>query len=144
MASPISATSAAGPAKQGRAGALCSFGNTDKHFTTKILGTPLGGGKTPVLGDYYAALLRGHTVVPLIHEVFGGLARRAAFTLYDLGRRKQGRLDGECASWTTRGFVAYYGQLLSIAIATGVSGELTRGVEAAGRATVTVVGRSWM
>ena len=82
--------------------------------------------------------------IPLVHEVFGGLAPRANETLKDMGRRKQGRLDSECASWTARSFVAYYGQLISLAIAIGVSGELSRGIADARRASVTVIGRSWM
>ena len=141
---PISATSASGPARQGKAGAQCAFGNSDKYYMAKILGTPLGEGKLPADGDYLTALAHGHTVVPLIHEVFGGLAPRANEALKDLGRRKQGRLDEACASWTARSFVAYYGQLISLAIAIGVSGELSRGIAAAQRASVTVIGRSYM
>ena len=90
---PISATLADGPARQGKAGMQCAFGNSDKYYMTKILGTPLGEGKLPADGDYLMAITRGHTTVPLIHEVFGGLAPRANETLKDLGRRKQGRLD---------------------------------------------------
>ena len=87
--------------------------------------------------------MRGHTAVPLIHEVFGGLATRANETLRDLGRRKQGRLDEPNASWSARSFTAYYGQLLSIAIAIGVSGELKRGIGASRLLSGTVIGRSW-
>ena len=89
---PISATSASGSARQGKAGMQCAFGNSDKYYMTKILGTPLGEGKLPADGDYLMAITHGHTTVPLIHEVFGGLAPRANETLKDLGRRKQGRL----------------------------------------------------
>ena len=38
----------------------------------------------------------------------------------------------------------YNGQLISLAIAIGVSGELSRGIAAAQRASVTVIGRSYM
>jgi len=144
VATPISASSGDGPARQGQAGTLCAFGNTDKHFLTKILGTPNGDGAPPSDGDYRLALARGQTVVPLIHEVFGGLAPGANATLRDLGQRKQGRLDEPSASWSARSFVAYYGQLLSIATAIGVSGELTRGINAARRMSGAVIGRSWM
>ena len=144
VVAPIAASSGAGPARQAQAGTLCAFGNSEKHFLTKILGTPSGDGAPPTGGDYLFALARGHTVVPLIHEVFGGLAPCANETLRDLGRRKQGRLDEPSASWSARSFVAYHGQLLSIAIAYGVSGELTRGISAARFQSGTVIGRRWM
>ena len=75
--------------------------------------------------------------------MFGGLAPRANETLRDLGRRKQGRLDEPSASWSARSFTAYYGQLLSIAVAIGVAGELKRGIGASRLLSGTVIGRSW-
>ena len=133
----------AGPARQAQAGTLCAFGNSDKPLLTKILGTPTGDGTPPSDGDYLYALKHGHSVVPLIHEVFGGLAPRANENLRDLGRRKQGRLDEPSTSWSARSFVAYYGQLLSIAVAIGVAGELKRGIGASRLLSGTVIGRSW-
>ena len=55
---PISATAANGSARQGKAGMQCAFGNSDKYYKTKILGTPLGEGKLPAGGDYLMALTR--------------------------------------------------------------------------------------
>ena len=112
MTCPISATSASGPARQGKAGAQCAFGNSDKYYMAKILGTPLGEGKLPADGDYLTALAHGHTVVPLIHEVFGGLASRACATIKFGARRagdkKRGRDGTKYSRFHRRNYLSHH------------------------------------
>ena len=110
-----------------RRAASRAFGATEQRLRVEILGEyaapagetlpPAADGR-PRVAKYQAALDGGHTVVPLIHEVWGGLAPGAVRYLRTLGRERAGRLDteGELATWATTSFTAFYGQLIALAI----------------------------
>ena len=80
------------------------------------------------MAHYQAALDQGHTVVPLISEVWGGFAPEAVSYLRGLAQARSDRLDieQESTTWTTRSFTSYYGQRLSVALTTGVAHEIRR------------------
>ena len=74
------------------------------------------------------ALEGGHRVIPLIHEVFGGMAPEATAFLAELGRLRSHALgsDGVFATWAAHSFMPFWLQRLSIAVHTGTALELTR------------------
>ena len=75
---------------------------------------------------YQQALDGGHTVVPLICEVWGGFAPEATSYLHSLAQARGDGIDPERASatWSCRSFSSYYGQLLSVALQLGVAMEI--------------------
>ena len=66
--------------------------------------------------------------MPLIHEVFGGLAHEADAFLRELGRLRSQSLgaEGAHATWSARSFAPYWRQRLSLAIQVGAARELAR------------------
>merc|ERR1712087_989594 len=88
-------------------------------------------GKSHPPAKYQAALDCGHRVVPLIHEVFGGMAQEAEAYLRELGRLRAHELgaDRVHATWAAQAFVPFWRQRLSIAIHTGTARELARVLE---------------
>ena len=127
-----------------RRGASRPFGATEAHLRSLILGelaTQAGAARamprcyasgprkgTPRVAQYQAALDQGHTVVPLISEVWGGFAPEAVSYLRGLAQARSDRLDieQESTTWTTRSFTSYYGQRLSVALTMGVAHEIRR------------------
>ena len=123
-------------------GATRAFGATEAHLRSEILGARAADGGAslprcymrgpragmPREAKYEQALSRGHTVVPLIAEVWGGFAADAMTFLRRLSRSRGDRLDVEehSATWATRSFSSYYGQRLSIAATSGVAIEIWR------------------
>ena len=69
------------------------------------------------------ALDGGHEVVPLIHEVWGGVASEAVAYLRRLADSKAGP-DRATATWATSSFRSYWGQRLAVALQTGVAREI--------------------
>ena len=67
-------------------------------------------------------------MIPLIHEVFGGLAPEAYAYLKELGRLRSQALGSEepNATWAASSFVPFWRQRLSIAIHVGTALELAR------------------
>jgi len=124
-------------------GATRAFGATEAHLRSEILGARAADGGAslsrcyltgprkglPRVAKYEQALSRGHTVVPLISEVWGGFAADAMSFLRKLARTRGDRLDVEehSATWATRSYASFYGQRLSIAVASGVAIEVWRG-----------------
>ena len=116
-------------------GATHAFGATEARLRAAILGEyagteeaplpPLGSGAKRV-AKYQKALDGGHTVVPLICEVWGGFAPEAASYLHRLAQARGDGIDPERASatWSCRSFTSYYGQLLSVALQLGVAMEI--------------------
>ena len=97
---------------------------------------PPRGGQRP-RAKYAEALKGGHRVVPLIHEVFGGLAKSADAFMRELSVLRKHALgtDSVHATWAARSFGSFWRQRLSIAIQSGTARELVR-VIAAGEAEV--------
>jgi len=130
-----------------RRGAAAPFGATEPPLRSELLGaaaadTGASLGPTyrtgpragqPRAAHYQAALDGGHSVVPLITEVWGGFASEAVSYLRGLAQTRGGRIDVERLSttWSTRSFSSYYGQLLSIAVTTGVAIEIWRTAQSA-------------
>ena len=134
-----------------RRGASLPFGATEARLRSAILGvaacaagpqrslpTTLGCGKnagSPRQGKYDTAIGAGHTVIPLICEIWGGFAPDAVSYLRELAQARGDRLDLErdSTTWSTRSFTSYYGQRLSVALATGVAIEIQRVAQGAHR-----------
>ena len=72
-------------------------------------------------GDYADALRRRMRVIPLIHEVFGGLEARAAHFLYQLAdvAARPGARDSTRYTRCARSFVQYHMQRISLGIIIG-------------------------
>ena len=87
----------------------------------------VAGDATKCIFSFYA-LNDGHTVQPLICEVWGGFALGATRYLNSLAQLRGDSIAEERSSctWTTRSFVSYYGQLLSIAVNIGGAMEIER------------------
>ena len=121
-------------------GATRAFGATEARLLESILGEAaawpehLGKPLPPLLSGqprrakYQTALDGGHTVQPLICEVWGGFALGATRYLNSLAQLRGDSIAEERSSctWTTRSFVSYYGQLLSIAVNVGGAMEIER------------------
>ena len=123
-------------------GATRAFGATEAPLRSEILGACAADGGAsdgrcykngprrgmPREAKYQQALDRGHTVVPLITEVWGGFAADAMAFLRKLSRKRDDRLDIEehSTTWATTSYSSYYGQRLSIAVTSGVAIEIWR------------------
>ena len=74
--------------------------------------------------DYAGALAQRHTVIPVIHEVFGGWARQACILFRQLARTHNDEIDPCMTSWAARSFTAYHAQRISVAIHTRSADEI--------------------
>ena len=106
--SPITA----GSRSQRALGASVAFGNTEPGDRTAVL---LGTEDKPP--KYEGALDRGHTVVLLHHDVFGGMTNEAFELLQRADKLAKGCLDDpDSAPWTARAFLPFHAQLISAAV----------------------------
>ena len=123
-------------------GATHAFGATEARLRVEILGERAGSAEAPLpprpdgqprKAKYQEALDGGHTVVPLICEVWGGFAPEAVTYLARLAQARGDGIDQERAgaTWSTRSFTSYYGQLLSIAVQLGVAMEIEAALRSA-------------
>jgi hypothetical protein len=123
-------------------GATHAFGATEARLRVSILGEHAGSTKAPLpptldgrprVAKYQAALDGGHTVVPLISEVWGGFAPEAASYLARLAQSRGDGISQERlgATWTTTSYTSFYGQTLSIALQLGVAMELESALRSA-------------
>jgi len=116
-----------------RRGASYAFGATEAPLRIKILGEragapgaplpPVRAGAAPRRAQYQVALDGGHEVVPLIHEVWGGVAPEGVAFMRRLADSKVGP-DRATATWATSSFRSYWGQRLSLALQLGVAREI--------------------
>ena len=83
-------------------------------------------------------------MVPLIHEVFGGIASDADAFMRELARLRKNALgaDGAQSTWSARSFAPFWRQRLSLAIHVGVALELARVIEA-GEEGIRAAERRW-
>ena len=117
---------------------LPEFGATRARLLAENLGDaaprevvpPRAAGAPPRAAKYQAALDGGHEVLVLTAEVWGGFAPEATRLLGELAQQRDDSVDLERASatFTTRSFTAYHGQLLSLAVQLGVAAEIDRAV----------------
>ena len=132
-------------------GAYVAFGNTRPRARALVLGLLRRGkagdgawdwargqgyveGKA---GAYARAIEAGCTVVPLLFETFGGFSPEVAGLLKSLGEARQNRLNtGEfdLSSWSSRTWMSYATQRLSVAVHMAAAGEIIQalGLAAAG------------
>ena len=74
---------------------------------------------------YAGALEKGHTVVPVIIETFGGMAPDAVSLLNRWAARARGKTPpGEEPPWCARNYVPYWSQIISAAAQRGVAAEI--------------------
>ena len=80
-------------------------------------------------------LQRGHDVLVLISEVWGGFSPEAMRFLGELAQARNDGIDIERASttWSTSSFTSYHGQLLSLAVQWGVAIEIERAIKKSAR-----------
>ena len=98
---PISSTDGG----TGEAGAYAAMGNSDADQRRKIE------------EKYQDAKRRGHEVLPVVHESFGGFNKVAADLLMYLAMRARRKTPaGEEPPWAARSFVPYHSQLISAAV----------------------------
>ena len=71
------------------------------------------GSRVAVTSDYAGALRLGHTVIPVVHEVFGGWGRRAVKLFHQLARCHQDELSPAHSSWACSSWTAYHAQRIS-------------------------------
>ena len=101
----------------GDAGTFAAMGNSSAEKIVEILGSPAIGGREGVNAKYVDAIRKGHLVVPIIHETFGGFGPEAADLLMRLAVRARRKTpDGEEPPWAARTFVPYHSQLISAAV----------------------------
>ena len=105
-----------------RRGAALAFGATEYDLRISILGERAGSAAEPLVprrddkphprAKYEAALDGGHRVVPLIHEIFGGMAHEAVAFLRELSRLRAHDLgaDSVHATWAAQAFVPFWRQ----------------------------------
>ena len=75
--------------------------------------------------DYAAATARHHTVLPLLHTVFGAVDAGATDLLDKWHKKLKGRLpDPANAPWTARSYRTLHAQLLSTAVQRGVAKQI--------------------
>ena len=123
--------------------AAVAFANTGESMKELVLGRkaiskPPGtnkrfnrqryeGSKVAVPGDYRGALALGHTVVPIIMEVFGGWGPDACKLFRQVARCHRDLLDPARTSWAARTFSAYHSQRVSVAIHYSAAAEIVTG-----------------
>ena len=110
--------------------ASVAFANTAEALREKILGreafergrpghfdrTTNTGSRVAVAADYAGALRIGHTVRPVIHEVFGGWAPDAVRLFRQLAAAHRDALPAAQRKWGARTFTAFHAQRISTAI----------------------------
>ena len=136
-----------------RRAAVYAFGATEHDLRIEILGERAGTAATPLepppggeprTAKYQHALDGGHRVIPLIHEVFGGLASDADAFMRELARLRKHALgaDSVHATWAARSFAPFWRQRLSLAIHSGCALELARVIES-GEEDIRASERRW-
>ena len=113
-------------ASTGALGGVVAFANTADDQYDKILGKPATASSPAVPGDYQHPLRLGHTVTPLVLEVFGAIHPDALKALEGLSRKHGARLgkDELSAPWCARSFRAIHLQRLSIAMQIAAAEEI--------------------
>ena len=114
VACPVS-TAASGTSP---AGARAAFANTESSLTDYITNT------------YHNAARRGHRIVPIIMESFGGLAPGAVSLLDELARAHGSRLgkDELSAPWCARSFKRLHAMRITIALHCAAAEEILQTV----------------
>ena len=120
-------------------GATQAFGATRARLLAENLGDhaphdvvpPRADGAPPRAAKYAEALEGGHEVLVLIAEVWGGFSPEAMRLLGELSQARGDGIDYERASatWSTSSFTSYHGQLLSLAVQSGVAIETERAIK---------------
>jgi hypothetical protein len=129
----VGSPTASGAAGTARAGSLAAFGNTLDAFLKTILGTPAADGThSGADANYPTALRKGHTVTPIIMEVFGGFSPGAASLLDELAKKHGASLgaDEDAAPWCARSFKAYHSQRISVALHLAAADEILETIRA--------------
>ena len=120
--------------------AVVAFASTEEYYHERILGRaaferaragPFSrrdntGSRTAVVADYAGALALGHTVIPIIHEVFGGWGSHATRLFRQLARGRSDTVDAAHSSWAARSYTSYHAQRISVAIHTRSASEILR------------------
>ena len=111
--------------------AAVAFANTEERLHEKVLGRAAfrrgrdgnfnraqntGSHRAAVVADYAGALRGGHTVIPVVHEIFGGWGSRGVRLFRRLARAHADRLDPSRTNWAARSFTAWHAQRISIAL----------------------------
>ena len=78
-------------------------------------------------GDYRGAIALGHTIVPIVMEVFGGWGPDACKLFRQVARCHRDLLDPARTSWAARSFSAYHSQRISTAIHYSAAAEIVTG-----------------
>lgn len=116
------------------------LGGTEQYQREKILGrTFCANGVSKVMtAKYWYALQKGHSVVPLVHEVFGAWSDDCVEQLDRMGEIREGRLDKEFhdASWTERSFHNYYATRISTALHVGMANMILAGARMASQSAM--------
>ena len=119
---------------------MVAFASTEEYYHEKILGreaferTRAGtfsrrentGSRTAIVADYAGALTLGHTVVPIVHEVFGGWGSRATRLFRQLARGRSDTIDTADSSWAACSYTSYHAQRISVAIHSRSASEILR------------------
>ena len=107
-------------------GGYVAFANTAPSLYDDILGTPATPMADRVPGAYDAPLQLGHTVQPIVLEVFGAIHPEAIKVLEGLCRKHGARLGGDelSAPWSARSFRAIHVQRLSVALQLAAAEEI--------------------
>ena len=87
------------------------------------------GRRVAVSADYRGALARGHEVIPIIFEVFGGWAPGAVKFFRRVARAHRDRLAEPLTSWAARTFTSYHAQRISVAIHSNACQEILTGIQ---------------
>ena len=120
--------------------AAVAFAHTEEHFTENVLGRAAftrgrpgpfrrrdnTGSRVARIADYAGALAHHHTVVPIIHEVFGGWGWRAVRLFRQMARGRADSIDAAESSWAARSFTAFHAQRISVAIHVRSAAEILR------------------
>ena len=119
----------------GEAGTYAAFANTAPERRRGILGCQAIGGRDAVPAKYAGAHAKGHTVVPCIFEVFGGMERDTVDLLNAWAAKARGKTPPEVEPpWCARNFVPYWSQLLSKTVQLGAADEILAHVREEGDA----------
>ena len=118
--------------------AAVAFANTEEPLHERILGRDAfvrgregnfnrrqnTGSRVAVKSDYAGALRLEHTVIPVVHEVFGGWGWQAVKFFHQLARCHQDKLSPAHSSWACSSWTAYHAQRISCAIHTRAAAEI--------------------